>query len=348
MNLPRPTQHLVQVSRDYTDIWKAVDHILGNKGKSIPNWSPWCFLPLSASYAIVSGGGDNRVPLDMVGEIGRVGALAAWRVGQGIYRFDPTVFECVWDTPLTGNLPVDVLYYLPEYCVYIETPGKKLGKTTLHGFFAHLEDDVSKGHHELRILLDLESGLVSQHVHLVKGASLETCLYEGLREGHVIAQSMGLGDLGKEVEEIFSDLFRSLAGAFSEELSPVVSLLIYLCQTSAEIRDNSGSARPPIKPKSKKTKKGFRVFPPQKPTTWDVGFRTGPALRLALEKHSARVAEAGGTGRAVAPHLRRGHYHHYWTGPKSGPRKLVVHWLHPILVAADDPDKLVPTVRAVD
>jgi hypothetical protein len=171
-----------------------------------------------------------------------------------------------------------------------------------------------------------------------------------MREGQEIAQNMGmdLDKLGKEADEIFGGLLRSLARTISQEITPVVSLVVYLCQTSAEIRENSGSARLPVKPKPKKTKKGYRIFPPPNPTTWDVGFRTGPALRLALQQHSIRVNEHGATGRTVAPHLRRGHYHHFWTGPKSGPRKLIVHWLHPILVGADDPDGLVPTVRAVD
>ena len=85
-----------------------------------------CFLPLSGAYAFGSGGGDNRVTLDKADQIGRVRALTAWSVGQGFYRFNHTIFDYVWDTPLTGDLPVDILYYLPEYCVYAETPGKKL------------------------------------------------------------------------------------------------------------------------------------------------------------------------------------------------------------------------------
>ena len=48
-----------------------------------------------------------------------VGALAAWRATQGIERFDPTIFEAVWDTPLTGELPTELLYRLPEWCCYV-------------------------------------------------------------------------------------------------------------------------------------------------------------------------------------------------------------------------------------
>lgn len=45
--------------------------------------------------------------------------LACWRMTQGIYRFDTTVYESLLSTKLDGELPVDVLLRLPEWCVYL-------------------------------------------------------------------------------------------------------------------------------------------------------------------------------------------------------------------------------------
>ena len=90
--------------------------------------------------------------------IGIVGALAAWRATQGIYRFDQTVFEAVWDTPLTGGLPTALLCRLPEWCCYVPVePSRDLmpGLEALHGFWAHLEWDANTHHMELRFVLDL-------------------------------------------------------------------------------------------------------------------------------------------------------------------------------------------------
>ena len=62
-----------------------------------------------------------------------IAALASWRPTQGIYRFDADLLEAVWQTPLAspstssstsaGKLPTELLYHLPEWCPYIETPG---------------------------------------------------------------------------------------------------------------------------------------------------------------------------------------------------------------------------------
>ncbi|WP_295430181.1 hypothetical protein [uncultured Thiodictyon sp.] len=53
--------------------------------------------------------------------------------------FDPTVAAAVAGTPLAGDLPNDLRYRLPEWCVSIETPGRTWEGRTLHGFWVHLE-----------------------------------------------------------------------------------------------------------------------------------------------------------------------------------------------------------------
>jgi hypothetical protein len=76
-------------------------------------------------------------------------------VTQGVYRFDPTVLDALWETPVTGDIPTEVLYHLPEWCVYVNTPGKTWQGGSLHGFFAHLEHDVDDKRTELRFVLDV-------------------------------------------------------------------------------------------------------------------------------------------------------------------------------------------------
>jgi hypothetical protein len=44
----------------------------------------WCFLPLQGADAILSGGGDRRVPRDRIHHAGLVAALGAWRVKHGV------------------------------------------------------------------------------------------------------------------------------------------------------------------------------------------------------------------------------------------------------------------------
>lgn len=58
--------------------------------------------------------------------VGVIGALAAWRVTQGIYRFAPTAFNALWATPVTCDTPTKVLYHLPEYDACVPSPDPPL------------------------------------------------------------------------------------------------------------------------------------------------------------------------------------------------------------------------------
>jgi len=151
----RPREVLATIGRAYPQLWPAVDRLRAMRADDFPEWPCWCFLPMQGAYAILSGGGDRRVPLDRVHHVGIVAALAAWRVTQGVYRFDPAVAEAVAATPLDGDLPTDLLYRLPEWCVYIETPGRTWEGRSLHGFWAHVEWEEGDGANELRLVLTL-------------------------------------------------------------------------------------------------------------------------------------------------------------------------------------------------
>lgn len=67
---------------------------------------------------------------------------------------------------------------------------------------------------------------------------------------------------------------------------------------------------------------------------YDVGIRVGAALRKAARSEPHR-SEGVGTGTAKRPHSRRGHWHHYWTGPMDRDRKLVLKWTAPTIIHPD-------------
>ena len=70
-----------------------------------------------------------------------------------------------------------------------------------------------------------------------------------------------------------------LVEELTDDVSPLVSLVLYLCSQAAEIRAGGGGDRRPAPPQPVKTKKGLRLFPPERPTPWEVGYRLGAALR---------------------------------------------------------------------
>ena len=65
---PRPLAHLTVAGKIYPQAWQQFDVFRQMRGKDgFDNWPEWCYCPLAAAYAIVSGGGDNRVAPDELG-----------------------------------------------------------------------------------------------------------------------------------------------------------------------------------------------------------------------------------------------------------------------------------------
>lgn len=311
----------------------------------LPNWPDWCWCPLSGAYAIVSGGGPNRVDIQNMSDVGILAALSAWRITQGIYRVDPDVFDALWETPIAGRLPIDLFYRLPEWCVYVETPrDSKAQKAGLLGFFAHLEWDVHTKRTELRFVIDsTEKGLQILVIHLV-GETIEECVNAAIEE-MLLRLSDIKDDITIEEREYVSDILsEEYPDDYKVAITPIVSVLLYICSISADIADMADKRLRPANPQPRKTKKGPRIFPPNSPTTWLVGYRIGATLRLASTTKDNKPSE--GTHVSPRPHVRCAHWHSFWIGPKNRPgkRRLVVKWLHPVLVGAGE---IVPTIRQV-
>jgi hypothetical protein len=75
--------------------------------------------------------GRASLPLERAFDPMILAALCAWRMGKGVYRFDPDLLQELWETPVTGEIPGEILLHLPEWCVYLELPGRVLGNDLL-------------------------------------------------------------------------------------------------------------------------------------------------------------------------------------------------------------------------
>lgn len=315
----RPVEHLSAASRLYPNAWKNVEKFRLGRGRDLPKWPGWCFLPMAGWYAIVcEDAGTSTVPPTQVPDIGRLAAIGAWRYSQGIYRFDIDVFKSLWATSITGDLPSEVLLRLPQWSIYIETPEKYFGTDPMYGYFCHLEWDAIDHRQELRLLLDTESNLFPIPIH-IGDWPLETAIKKALIEStkHIPIGTVMEVPNQKKIQE-FSDLIR-----------PMVSLILYLCSDNPDY----GPGSIPIRPRPKRTKRGWRLFAPPGPTIWRVGDRIGKQIREA----EAHRSDSDGN-RTVRPHIRRAHWHGYWTGPRTGIQKFSYKWLPPIPVGVDDND----------
>lgn len=114
---------------------------------------------------------------------------------------------------------------------------------------------------------------------------------------------------------------------FQPVLRQLIPTLVYLCSEVPDLRLMAA-------PATKKQEAKVEASPAQ---VWELGWRVGTAL---LAWRSARERDTtGGVGPGVRPHVRRGHPHTYWRGPKDGsPRHTVLRWVFPIRVNMDQLD----------
>lgn len=307
-----PVDELNKLTRDYPTLSKDVEIFRCEKGIGLPNWPNWCFMPMAAWTAIATNGGN--MSLNEARQISRLSAIGAWRYTQSIYRLDPYLYSAIIDTDLSGKLPTDLFYRLPEWSVYIETPNYEYMDLELSGFWAHLERDANTGRDELRLLLMTNDELMPVILHLSNCTVAEAIAKATSEAINQASMAKGMRSEYFAIKEHGQEITQSI----KENIGGLISLVLYVCSDGVEYSEQSK----PSYPRPKKTKKGWRLFPAQKPRIWNLGRETGENIR-----------KGGLGGGKKAPHIRRAHWHSYWTGTQ-GDKKIIAKWLPPTLVSA--------------
>lgn len=240
--------------------------------------------------------------------------VAAWREHKQIYNFDPELAKILIDQDLDGELPIETLYNLPYKCVFIQTDLLLEAK----GFFVYfdrneyVDDDL-----ELRLCFVSN---VDEHtilpLHLIKGKTLEECI-------RVTNSEMG----SPEEAELPTNIMKILLS----EMSGAIQLILYLCAENKDVVEKKRLEFNKKKPQPKKKK--LKKNQPQKEAKiqeWKVGsVITKEFRRTAYTPVDSQSGTGGGTKKS--PHMRKAHWHHFWTGTGDS-RKLILKWIHPVYV----------------
>ena len=315
------SHYLRQVAQKYPAAWKQYDNFYNDKAE-MGGWPDWRFVPVAAAYAIVSATHPASLPLH-VGDIGELHTLAAWRLTQGVYQFAPEVFEALRETDMPGPIPTEVLLRLPQWGVYLDFEERV---DRFAGAFAALESDANNKSRELRLLLDAGEDLMPITLILAPDASIEDALELTLRSGlekwarHFEEPPAPDGEIKELVTEY-------------QKFAPVVrlclSLLLYLCVDAPDVSGREEPDSKPGKPTPTKTRHGVRFFPPDQPRVWRVGEAAAVALRRDVV-----ASRTDSSGRTVRPHIRRAHWHGYWSGT-TDQRRFSIRWQPPLVIKGE-------------
>lgn len=337
-----PMKLLKKYSGAFPKAWRQINSLREDRGKDLPFWPEWCYCPIAGSLAIVTEGSPQIGPeqISKLNEYppGVMAALAAWRVTKGIYRFDPDLLPEILSMPLEGKLPAEVFFTLPEWCIYVETPGMAFLERENAGFFSYLEYDANDQRQELRFVFvspSLQCVMVPLHIgNWPLEESITRYYAEAIKN---IKQELGQSSLFPPQDK------NEFIKQAKTGLIPFLNMLLYICSVNADF------AQRPIHPSKKPRRKG-KIETANEPRTWEVGVRVGPALRKAKAQVFLRDSELSGEEETtrISPrsHIRRAHWHHYWTGPRSKPEEqsLILKWLPPIPVGIPEEDVDIPAV----
>lgn len=299
-------------------------------------WPAWCYVPVGVAGAtLIDADGITNDIFDALPAPRRaayytattaLAALSAWRMTKGVYAFDPDLLAALWETPMTGRIPTQLLYRMPEWCVYIPLPSPETPVGRPVGTFVHL--DWRDGRTSLRFLLLLPKDGTGQFSAWPLDISLASGdVWEGVRSfAGQWMDGQGRRIVGEELERAQRDAL-ALAG-------PLVSVALYLC---TEEPDLTGLGKPG-NPRPTKTKRGLREFPAAGIRPWEVGVRIGAVLRSARREFEGDGELLPSGRHRPRPHLRRAHYAVRWTGPKNREQKAKLIWMWERLIARRNGD----------
>lgn len=279
-------------------------------------WPDYCPLPIGAAFTYLVERQGATIEEAAAGAAELV-ACWSWRKNKVIYRFDNDLAnilnEQVKEMGELDILPTELLIHLPYPCIYVQThifDG-------LDGFWAWIEYDVNEQHLEFRVQwVNMEkTHSLPYSLHLLPGKTLQECILDTF--------TFAAKHSGAEI------IPQAAQKDDAAPILPALQLVLYLLSQNAEVDE--------VVPMTiKKEKDRYQIIHDKAGEVRElsVGVRIGAAIRKynrAVETTGRKVQKPGTTKR---PHSRRGHWHHYWTGPQ-GNRKLILKWTAPTFIHMD-------------
>lgn len=260
--LPRPMQILNRFMNRYPLMAPIIDvfrrEIAYCHGSP---WPEWCFLPPDCFGMIAEQSLDETADTKkIVTTMNALGALGTWRMTKGIYQFEPSLLEELLANPMTGKMPANVFHRLPEWCVYVRTPGMDWFGEPLHGFWAHIVQVLEPRLENLVFMLDKETELESAGMDIGPWS---------IREGIIKSYALSEERAGLHDDPDWETLTLTPA-KLAKALAPLVSIVMHLCSEKLSVSDTRTPGRRPANPRPQKTADGFRVIPSDYPTMWQV------------------------------------------------------------------------------
>lgn len=149
--------------------------------------------------------------------------------------------------------------------------------------------------------------------------------------------NMSVEEIFKLLNENYNYLVDNVEG-HTILTSTALALLFYLCADNKDFEVRKGNSPKEAYEIKKTAKKGIKQA--------SIGMRLGNTIRQNKVKYVYESNEHN-KGSKKSPHIRGGHYHHFWTGKKDGSeeRKLIMHYIEPTFIGGKVEDITIHKVK---
>lgn len=225
-------------------------------------------------------------------------ACAVWNCYRRIYAFQEPLANtlCGGEAVPPLTFPVDPLQYLPLPGIYVQAPNSICAG--IHGFFAWICDSPS-GDSVLQLLFLNSDGLgfTPGSISLQPGVSLCDSLPPAEEHLYPLLFAASKGEEGA-LRVILQQLpiHSPFPNVIHNLTVRAAQLLLYLVSADPDIEQEYDSSE-----------------------TVHVGRKISASLQKGASRRS---------------HIRQGHWHKYWYGPKNGERHLIPKWIPPVIVGS--------------
>ena len=308
------------------------DRVRRDRNLIVGNCPEWCALPTTFVAHLLAGTYDKQailraLDLPITNELT---AALIWTRSKMIYRFDADLEAELTKQSNDHKIPSEIFDYLPYPCVFVEHSAKMYGENTT-GYFAWLDWGTVENIRLLRLLFTKQNKKSIAFVFPIVKDTVQECI---LNMANHYTNSHG--NFTKDDIQNCPEV---------QTVIRCINLLLYLCSEKPDMPDT----------KELDAKRSRSILGnPKRAAVWDVGTRIGASLRKEAKSDAAKDAENdppkdGRTRSSKRPHLRRAHWHSFWTGKRDGSeRKIVLRWLPPIAVklnGAELPTVITPVER---
>ncbi|EMO53904.1 AcrVA2 family anti-CRISPR protein [Leptospira noguchii] len=305
-----------KVLTDYPNWIDIAKNALAQKDKDIPDWPDFVFAPLTNYFPLLFKNGINPNDPHLSAKmlvVSQLAAIVPWSLSKGVYKITEELALELCESQSPDKIPTEILKKLPQWSIYIEIPENFI--PGCNGFFCHL--DTNQGRDELKMLLDFDDKPPYPLTLIMGDYTIDTALELFIKNIKTYYDSSKIDNA--------LELIKIPQLDFLHKLLP---LILYICADNSEI---SGPYSYNKYIQKTRYKKEFELKQADNVVVWDVGKELG--IKIKKYKQSVGFKDMG--PKEKSPHIRRAHWHHFWTG-NSEERKLILRWLSPIPVNLDN------------